>query len=216
MRYTSPAGEAGYPGEVSLSMRISMPSSTELVFEHHAVADQETPINLTRHDYFNLSAGRSADILDHQLWLNSEKITEQSDEGLPTGRLVDVSGTVFDFKQSRSVAQHGELHDGGLTDGFDQNYVLASEESRLKVAGRVLDPISGRGLEILTTQPCVMLYTGGYLTPATSRFNRFAGLCLETQSFPDAMNIPEFPSTIIGPDRPYGEKVVYRFFQDYI
>ncbi|MCI5043894.1 MAG: galactose mutarotase [Aquisalinus sp.] len=211
LSYHSPAGEAGYPGTVDISMQVSVPKPNELVFQYMATSDQETPLDLTRHDYFNLSAGMKNDILDHTICVPADQITIQGEDVLPTGEVQHIAGSVFDLTESVTIGQQIKQYPVQLRNGYDQNYVLRSTTDDLKLAAELSDPESGRSLQVLTTQPCVMLYTGGYLTSKSSGYGEYSGLCLEAQQFPNSLNRPEFMTSLVAPRRPYQHKLVYRF-----
>jgi len=178
LRYISPDGEEGYPGTLDVQARYILTDRNELIVEYLATTDKPTPVNLTQHSYFNLAG--EGDILGHVLRIDADAIT------IPTGAFMPVAGTAFDF---RAPAAIGMRRDGS----YDHNFVL-------KGGVRVVEPQSGRTLDVRTTEPGMQLYTG---------YPR--GLCLETQHFPDSPNRPAFPSTILRPGSEYRSRTVFTF-----
>lgn len=209
--YVSVDGEAGYPGELAAEVEYSLTESNELRIDYRANSDRATPLNLTNHAYFNL--GSTGNVLDHVLRLNASEYTEPDAELIPTGRILPVAGTPLDFTEPRAIGDRiDELNVGG----YDHNYVIASEgRGNLGFAAELTDPSSGRRLEVITTQPGVQLYSGNNLATESGKngvvYTRHAGLCLEAQHFPDSVNHPHFPSTIVRPGQIYRHTTVYRF-----
>lgn len=216
LRYTSPDGEEGYPGALAVRVRYTVTADNRLVIDYQATADRATPVNLTQHTYFNL--GPSADILGHVLTIHADRYTPVDDTLIPTGELRDVTGTAFDFRSSRRIGERIQADDPQLRygAGYDHNYVLdARGGGSLRHAATVYEPVSGRALEVHTTEPGMQLYTGNHLegTPgrAGAEYGARAGLALETQHFPDSPNQPGFPSTVLRPGRTFRSRTVYAF-----
>ena len=217
----SPDGEEGYPGSVDVRVTYTLRDSNELVVEYRAIADAATPINLTQHSYFNLSAGASSDVLGHELMIDADRFTPIDDTRIPTGACAPVAGTPFDFRTSTAIGTRLEAKDVQLTHGggYDHNWVLNHTGEGVARAARVRDPVSGRILEIWTTEPGVQFYSGnrldGTITGKGGRsYRKRAGLCLEPQHFPDSPNHPQFPSTILRPNEEYRSTSIYRFLVD--
>lgn len=184
LRYTSPDGEEGYPGTLNVQVKYKLTDRNELVVEYRATTDKPTPINLTQHSYFNLAG--EGDVLDHLLQIDADAITAVDEDSIPTGSFMPVAGTAFDF---RAPTRIGARRDGR----YDHNFVLHGSV-------RVVEPESGRTLDVQTTEPGVQLYTG---------YPR--GLCLETQHYPDSPNRASFPSTILRPGSEYRSRTVFTF-----
>ena len=184
LRYLSPDGEEGYPGNLDVRVTYTLTDDNELIVEYVATTDKPTPVNLTQHSYFNLAA--EGDIRDHLLQIDADAITPVNDQLIPTGDRTPVAGTAYDFRELTPIGSRR----GGV---YDHNFVL-------KGAVRVVEPHSGRTLAVQTTEPGMQLYTG---------YAR--GLCLETQHFPDSPNQPSFPSTILRPGAEYRSRTVFTF-----
>ena len=219
--YVSPAGEEGYPGTLSVTVTYVLADhADELTIDFAATTDAPTACNLTNHVFFNL-AGRGT-VLDHRLTLRADQIVPVSPALIPTGELMDVAGTPFDFRQPHALgvrigAPHEQLR---RARGYDHCYVLGTDRS-LKSAAFVAEPTSGRTLEVLTDAPGLQLYTGNFLAGTVQGrwpkpFSFRQGFCLEPGLFPDSPNQPAFhrlgyPSGILRPGEQYAQKLVFRF-----
>jgi aldose 1-epimerase len=220
IRFTriSPDGEEGYPGTVDVRVTYTLRDSNELVIEYRATSDQPTPINLTQHSYFNLTAGGREDVLGHELMIDGDRFTPVDDTLIPLGECVGVKGTPFDFCGATPIGARIDVEDVQLARGlgYDHNWVLNTTGEGVARAARVRDPGSGRALEIWTTEPGLQFYSGnrldGSVTGKGGRiYGKHAGLCLEPQHFPDSPNQPQFPSTILRPNEEYRSTTIYRF-----
>ena len=214
----SPAGEAGYPATCDVSVTYSLSDHNELSVVYTAVADEATPVNLSQHAYFNLAGHDSGDILAHEVAIAADYFTPVDETRIPTGEQRAVDATPFDLRSpvpvgSRVDADDEQLRIGG---GFDHNFVLRQRGAEPTLAALVRDPVSGRTLEVRTTEPGVQFYSGNSLDGSqvgkgVHPYRARAGLCLETQHFPDSPNQPSFPSTILRPGAEFRSETVFAF-----
>ena len=212
----SPDGDEGFPGNLKVQVRYLFTTDSELVISYRAETDKPTIVNLTQHSYFNL-AGKGP-VVDHHLSINGSHITPVGGDLIPTGDLMPVAATPFDFRNSRTIgAAMAEGHDQKPPgEGIDHNYVLDTNGDINQIAALVYEPASGRTMDVYTTKPGMQLYTGNNLdSTLTGRggrsFDKHGALCLETQYYPDSPNQPEFPSTVLRPGETYRELTVHKF-----
>lgn len=209
LSYYSPDKEEGYPGNVKVSCTYTLDNENKLTILYEAETDQPTIVNLTNHTYFNLTGGREK-ILDHELELKANKITESVDL-IPTGKIIPVEETMFDFTTKKKLGRDI----ASLNDGYDVNFVLDNEEGRLVEAGRLSESTSGREVNVYTTQPGMQVYTGYWIPELTidgvKKFGSYSGVAMETQHFADSPNHDNFPSTILRPGEKYSQTTVYEF-----
>lgn len=221
LTYTSRDGEEGYPGTLTASITYSLDENRTLTTSYEATTDQPTIVNLTNHSLFNLAgvpAHRS--VLDHRLMVNADRYTPVDGTLIPTGELRNVAGTPFDFRQSAVIdARIRDASDAQIAigRGYDHNFVLRGGVTPApKLAARVEAPISGRVVELYTTEPGVQVYTGNFLDGTTTGkssivYRQGDGLALEPQKFPDSPNQPTFPSARLDPGQTYRQVSFYRF-----
>lgn len=212
LTYLSVDGEENYPGNLKVTCIYTLDSESNFCIEYLAETDKTTVVNLTNHTYFNLTAGKE-DILNHELELTATKMTEMLEQ-IPTGKIIPVAKTPFDFTKSKTFKRDME----GLLSGYDDNFVLDNEKGELKYIGCLKETKSGRKIEILTTQPGIQVYTG-YWNPeliidGKKKFGSYSGIALETQHYPDSVNRPEFPTTLLKPEEKYNEKTIYKFITE--
>lgn len=205
---TSPDGEEGYPGTVKAQVLYALTAENEFRVEMTATTDAPTLVNLAHHTYWNL-AGQGT-ILDHVLTLDADRYAPVDATLITTGELAEVAGTPFDFRRPKRIGDDLDRVPGG----FDHNFVVRG--SGLRRAARLEDPASGRSMEVLATEPGIQFYTGNFLDgtaigKAGAGYPKHAGLCLETQKFPDAVNKPGWPSPVLRPGETYRHLMVHRF-----
>ena len=219
LSYTHPDGQDGMPGNLEIFMTYTLTSSNEFKVEYLAQTDKPTHVNLSHHSFFNLKGEGNGTINDHILYINGSKTTPVNEVLIPTGDIADVTGTPFDFRKAKAIGtdlyvENEQLKNGS---GYDHNWVLDRQTpDQLEMAASVLEPASGRCMEVWTDQPAIQFYGGNFFDGTTDgkygkalRYRE--SIALETQKYPDSPNHPHFPSTLLKPGEDYTHICVYRF-----
>lgn len=215
LEYLSMDGEEGYPGNFSIKVVYTLTDSNELTIDYQGSIDQACPVNVTHHGYFNLTGNAKRDILDHSLQISADRYTVVDETLIPTGELREVKGTPMDFNSPHTIGERIDQVEGG----YDHNYVLSNQVESLRKVVEVREPMSGRIMQVLTTEPGVQFYSGNFLNGILTgsgnvSYKQHWGFCLETQHFPDSPNQADFPSTILEPGSGYTHHTVYRFLAE--
>lgn len=210
-------GEMGFPGNKQVSVSYHLSRENELKIHYHGVSDKRTILNLTNHSYFNLEGHAGGSIEDHELWIGASGYTPTDAGSIPTGEIAPVKGTRMDFTRAKRIGQdiNADFEQLKFAGGYDHNWVIDGWDGNLRHIATVKAPGSGRVMKVYTTLPGVQFYAGNFIEQQTGKggaaYGFRAGLCLETQYFPDAANKPQFPSTIFGGGREYDSETIYRF-----
>jgi len=218
LSYTSKDGEEGYPGNLKVTATYTLTSDNALRLDYRATTDQTTLCNLTHHSYFNLAGAGNGDILNHQVMIAADRFTPVDSTLIPTGELRPVAGTPFDFTQPMAIGARIDQEDEQLKfgRGYDHNWVLNKPLGQLGLAARVVEPTTGRVMEVWTTEPGLQFYTGNFLDGSIVGkegkiyYHRY-GFCMEPQHYPDSPNKPHFPSVVLKPGQVYRNTIIYRF-----
>lgn len=217
LRYLSKHLEEGFPGNLNVVALYTLTDEGSLCLDFTATTDRLTIINLTHHSYFNLAG--QGDILGHHLLINADSLTPVDSTMIPTGELLAVDNTPFDFRTPTPIGarindSHPQIQFGP---GYDHNWVIAKPLGELGLVARVFEPSSRRAMEVFSTEPGVQFYTGNFLDGTLvgkggRSYQRRSGFCLEPQHYPDSPNKPNFPSVVLSPGETYQNTMVYRFF----
>lgn len=218
LEYLSPDGEAGFPGNVKMKVTYSLNNEGGLEIAYEGETDKETVLNLTNHAYFNLNGAGDSTILDHELWIDANKLTEVTKDLIPTGKSLDVKGTAFDFTTTKLIGKDINMQSQQLKfgKGYDHNFELNIKDGFSEVAN-LYAPKSGIEMKVFTTEPGLQFYSGNFMNSdeptgkGGKSYPYRSALCLETQHFPDSPNHAHFPSTVLNTGEKYTSKTEYRF-----
>lgn len=223
LKYVSPYGEEGFSGEMKTTVVYSFTDDNELVIEYMATTNKKTIINLTSHGFFSLAgiANPTPTIENLECEINADFYIPIDNTSIPTGEILRVEGTPFDFRKPKTVGQDIDADNEQIKNGagYDHCFVLnKKEDGEISFAARIKEPVSGRIMEVYTTEPGVQVYTDnwadGYKGQNGATFPRRSAICFEAQHFPDSPNRPYFPSVVLNPGEQYTQKTVYRFAVD--
>lgn len=217
--YVSKDGEEGFPGNLAVKLVYTLTNNNELMMDYTATTDKKTVVNLSQHNYYNLAGAGNGDILGHVVTINADRFTPIKEGLIPTGEVRSVAGTPLDFRNPTAIGARIHSQDPQMKyarNGYDFNYVLNQTGSAMGFAARVYEPKSGRIMDVYTTQPAVQFYSGNNLNGSDigkggKVYNKYDGLCLETQHYPDSPNHPNFPSTELLPGQIYKQTSIYKF-----
>jgi len=218
LSYNSPDGEGGYPGNLKVNVTYTLTANNGIRMVYDAQSDKNTVLNLTNHAYFNLNGEGDSTILDHVLMIDADAITPVDTTLIPTGELMPVAGTPFDFRKPTAIGERIHTENVQLKNGkgYDHNFVLNKKDGMQKVA-TVYSPNTGIELSIITEEPGLQFYSGNFLTGAEhdgkggKAYPLRSAFCLETQHFPDSPNKPNFPSTTLNAGDTYKTTTIYQF-----
>lgn len=210
LRYTSPDGEEGYPGNLDVTIRFELNNADELSYEYSVTCDQATAVNLTHHSYFNLNNGEG-NIADHSVKIYASRILEQDTNLVTNGNFIEANNTRYDFNHWKKINA-----DWIPEDGYDQSYVINRKDDKVSLVAEAFSEKTKIKLQVWSTEPVVHFYTGRWIPTIKGKNNhlygRFSGFCFETHIHPNAINIPHFPNTILKPGKKYYQKTVYKIF----
>jgi aldose 1-epimerase len=216
MMYNSPDGEEGYPGNMVCYLTYEVSDDSELKIRYEAKTDKPTVINLTNHSYFNLKGAGNGTVRDHMLQVNGDFYTVLDETGVPTGEIRAVDGSPFDFREPTVIEKYIDAPEYASRRGIDINWTVRKHQPHeLVLAATLYEPVSGRKMEVFTTQPGIQIYTGNYVVKQTGKYGKTYqeqdSICLETQNFPNSPNVSHFPGSVLRPCEKYDDWCIYKF-----
>ncbi|WP_101689182.1 aldose epimerase family protein [Dysgonomonas massiliensis] len=219
LSYVSPDGDEGFPGEVKVKMTYELSKNNELIIKYSATTDKPTHINLTNHSQFNLKGAGNGTILDHVMTVNASKFTPVDSLLIPTGELASLDGSPLDFRQPTVIGERIDADNDQLKigKGYDHNWVVDKKTvSDVEYVATVMEPVSGRVMEVWSDQPGVQIYSGNFFTGKVmgkygKPLHHRGAIALEVQKFPDTPNQPNFPTTRVNPGETYTQTCIYKF-----
>ena len=217
MNYKSADGEEGYPGTLDCCVTYTITDDYELKIRYEAETDKPTVIGLTNHSYFNLKGAGNGTVRDHVLQINADFHTVLDETGSPTGEIRPVDNSPFDFRRATVIDSVIDAPEFASGRGIDNNWTIRKNQPcELALAATLYEPVSGRTMEVLTTQPGVQIYTANWVEKQTGKYGKTYGeqdsICLETQNFPNSPNVAHFPGSVLRPGERYEELCVYKFY----
>jgi len=215
MTYLSIDGDEGFPGNLSVTVTFTLKNNNDVVIDYKATTDKATPLVLTNHTYFNLSGGRNPKALNTELTIFADQFLEYGDGSMVTGKILNVKNTPFDFTSPKTIGKDIEKVQQ-YTNGYDVTFALRNQTGKLALAAKAFEPISGRELEVYTTEPGVVFYSGNWLSEKVKGRNgipytKNGAFCLETQHYPNSINTSAFPNTVLRPKETFTSQTIYRF-----
>lgn len=215
MTYLSKDGDEGFPGNLSVTVTFTLKNNNDVVIDYKATTDKATPLVLTNHTYFNLSGGRNPKALNTELTIFADQFLEYGDGSMVTGKILNVKNTPFDFTSPKTIGKDIEKVQQ-YTNGYDVTFALRNQTGKLALAAKAFEPISGRELEVYTTEPGVVFYSGNWLSEKVKGRNgipytKNGAFCLETQHYPNSINTSAFPNTVLRPKETFTSQTIYRF-----
>lgn len=215
---TSPDMEQGYPGNLDIRVSYTLTDDNELKITYEAKSDKDTLCNMTNHSYFNLKGHDGGEITDHEVWIKANGFTETTDDLIPNGTIVDVTGTPMDFRTKKAIGDDIEADYKPLTiaGGYDHNYVLDKKAGVVEKVAELSEKTSGRTMEVYTDLPGMQLYTGNFIEREAGKqgvtYTKRNGVCFETQFFPNSIHVPSFEPCVLKAGETFTSTTIYRFF----
>lgn len=213
----SPDMEQGYPGNLEISVTYTITDDNELKIFYQAKSDKDTLCNVTNHSYFNLRGHDGGEIMDHKVWIQANGFTETSDDLIPNGNIVDVTGTPMDFRTKKAIGDEIEADYKPLkiAGGYDHNFALDKTAGKVEKVAELSEDTTGRTMEVYTDLPGMQLYTGNFIVKENGKngtvYTKRNGVCFETQFFPNSVNVPTFDSCVLREGETFTSTTIYRF-----